>query len=727
MRATPPRNLTPLDEFIESCFDPRELLIFLEEHCGRSFVAQLPTDSETRRSFSHNSVRLLDRHGLIDHDLIAAIIRVRPNRSAQLRQIADRLKLARVDETELKTVVWRPSEVGEASNRLKWVEMLERHLLIRERALDDTSRGAAGTEIDRHTRLLRSSPIVGAGSVVAGARLERELGKGNFGTVWLARQLGSGVAVATKIFNLDRLGDGVMMWRFRRSIRAMALLGKSRGVPASVPRLVEVAEDTLAFSMTYLNGGTLEQIERRGWSLATKLRVFGRVCEAVDFAHRVGIIHRDIKPANILLGPDASPVLVDYDIADIRFVTQLSVAHGGLGTPIFAAPEQLEDAEYADERSDIYSLGRLLHYLLLEGSPGYQIERDPTLDNLRQCPAALVAIVRRSTQWDPRRRFPSVRALLAELARCQTGLAAVRARVLGTHRWVRHNTLLLAVIGTISSSSLGFAVLQRDYAEVQAELAASKDKSFRLARAEQDAARISAERIQKGLGELSELRVELALLGSAGVSAEQVQLDTQRLGAKLDTVQKGLDTATAELSHHQEVLGEVLAEVPGEVPAVGPPPSSPRTHTSAAWAQLGSGALDQPPVLAAILRTEPAPPAAAQLPAIPVAPPNVVIPKPPPPPPPRPTPTAEPRNLYASLQRSVDRKARARLKECLALNRFNAQREPVQLELTISEMGRLTQLETKLPLAPDVHKCLRDILSTVQFENKREENIVYEI
>lgn len=723
MRATPPRNLSTLDHFIESCFDPKELLIFLEEHCGRSFVAQLPTASESRRSLSHDSVRLLDRHGLIDPDLIAALIRVRPNRSAQLRQIADHLKLARVEETELKTVVWRPSEVGEASNRLKWVEMLERHLLIRERALDDTSRGAASAEIDRHTRLLRSSPIVGAGSVVAGARLERELGKGNFGTVWLSRQLGSGVAVATKIFNLDRLGDGVMMWRFRRSIRAMALLGKSRGVPASVPRLVKVAEDTLAFSMTYLNGGTLEQVERRGWSLATKLSVFARICEAVEFAHGVGIIHRDIKPANILLGPDGSPVLVDYDIADIRFVTQLSVAHGGLGTPIFAAPEQLEDAEYADERSDIYSLGRLLHYLLLEGSPGYQIERDPTLDNLRKCPAALVAIVRRATQWDPRRRFPSVRMLLAELARCQTGLAAVRARVLGAHRWVRHNTLLLAIIGTISCSSLGFAVLQRNYAEVQRELAASKDESLRFARAEQAAARISAERIQKGLGELSELRMELALLGSGGASAGQVQSRAQRLGAKLDTVQKSLDTASAELSRHQDVLGAVLAEVPVEVSTVGPRASSPRASTSAALALPRTGALDHPRALVPVILTDPPSPA-AQLPAIAVMPQNVVIQKPPPPPPP---PRPSPGGYYDALQRTVDRKARVRMKECLVINRYNAQRQPIQLELTIGEVGRLMQLDSKPPLAAEVNRCLWDILSKVQFANKQEESVVYDL
>lgn len=748
MRATPRRNLSSLDQFIESYFNSKELLLFLEEHCGRSFVAQLPMDSTPMRALSHDSVRLLDRQGLIDHDLIAALIRVRPARTAQLRQISDHLALIKVDDAELKTVVWRPNNVGEASSRLKWVEKLEKHLLIRERALDDTSRGVAAGEIDRHTRFLRSSPIVSAGSVVAGARLERELGRGNFGTVWLSRQIGSGAVVATKIFNLDRLGDGVMLWRFRRSIRAMALLGKSRGVPASVPRLVEVSEDTLAFSMTYLNGGTLEQVERRGWSLATKLSIFAKVCQAAEFAHSVGIIHRDIKPANILLGPDASPVLVDYDIADIRFVTQLSVAHGGLGTPIFAAPEQLEKAEYADERSDIYSLGRLLHYLLLEGSPGYQIERDPTLDNLRNCSAALVAIVRRATQWDPRRRFPTVGALLAELSRCQTGLAAVRARALGTQRWVRHNALLLAIAGTISIFSMGIAVLQRDYANVQAELVASKDGFLRLARVEQGAARTSAEQIQQGLQQLSKLREELNQLDSSGTSAELLLQRARQLGSKLDTVQANLDRATVSLSRHQDALGAALKDdldLQESGRPAGPQTVPPRVANNANWGLPASQLQDAPTVRTPIEAVAP-PPIEA------VAPPPVALVAPPPVAPIAPKPSvasrpsgdsvkpsdhirpdpgnpAEPKSErdshYRALTRAIDRQVLPAMKRCLASSRFSDALLPIRLDITIAASGRLQTFDTKPPLGDALHECLRDKVFRVDFDVEQEEEFVY--
>ena len=140
------------------------------------------------------------------------------------------------------------------------------------------------------------------------------------------------------------------------------------------------------------------------------------------------MIHRDIKPANVLLDAASRPVLIDFDIADISFVTDLSIASGGLGTPVFAAPEQLEDAELADERSDIYSLGRLLHYMLLERSPGYQIERDPALANLRGAPLALISVVRKACQWDPLQRHDSVEQMIAEIDGHHRGFAALRAR-----------------------------------------------------------------------------------------------------------------------------------------------------------------------------------------------------------------------------------------------------------------------------------------------------------
>jgi len=89
------------------------------------------------------------------------------------------------------------------------------------------------------------------------------------------------------------------------------------------------------------------------------------------FGDRRGVLHRDIKPANVVMDEDGEPVLTDFDIADLLFITRRTAT--GIGAVHYAAPEQLEGTiECAHTRRptyDIYSLGRMLHFLLLERDP----------------------------------------------------------------------------------------------------------------------------------------------------------------------------------------------------------------------------------------------------------------------------------------------------------------------------------------------------------------------
>src|SRR5262249_39109788 len=88
--------------------------------------------------------------------------------------------------------------------------------------------------------------------------------------------------------------------------------------------------------------------------------------------HHYGVVHRDIKPANIVLDAQNNAVLTDFDIADLHFARTQSVFAGSLGTPQFAAPEQLMgECLEALPTADIYSLGKLLYFLLLEVSPPF--------------------------------------------------------------------------------------------------------------------------------------------------------------------------------------------------------------------------------------------------------------------------------------------------------------------------------------------------------------------
>jgi serine/threonine protein kinase len=331
-------------------------------------------------------------------------------------------------------------------------------------------------QIDDLAREILNQLKFDANTVIAGAKLIQHLGSGNFGTIWLATRCDTGELVAVKVFHIEKLQLGSMLWRFRRSIIAMDRLTRDTNPSPSIVRLIQATDHGLAFSMQYLPNGNLENINHRGWSLEKKIDVFLEVCEAVSYAHDRGIIHRDIKPGNILLDENHKPVLTDFDIADIRFVTNTSVITGGLGTPIFAAPEQIkEEFEVSTNdsqdfkariRSDIYSLGRLFHFLLLEQSPGYQIEPDPSLPELtRNFPSPLVNIVRRATQYDPRKRFATVAELATEVRQYQKFSSRVNAELRSSIRWLRRNAALLCISVIISAGILIFGLYQRRMAK----------------------------------------------------------------------------------------------------------------------------------------------------------------------------------------------------------------------------------------------------------------------
>jgi len=409
---------------------------------------------------------------------------------------------------------------------------------------------------------------------VANVELIKPLGSGNFGTIWLSRHVRTGELLATKTFHLEKLGFGLMLWRFRRSIRAMDLLTRHNQTPPTIVRLRSVAPSTLAFTMDYLAGGDLERVPRLGWSLERKLSVMIDVCNAVSFAHRLGVIHRDIKPSNVLIDDVGRPVLTDFDISDIQFVTKLSIAEGGLGTPLFAAPEQLADADSANERSDIYSLGRLLYFLLLERSPGFQVEEDPKLENLSTFPAALIAIVRRATQLKPGRRFVTVEQMRVELEQCQTGWATAKASVRSAVRWIRVNFAVLSILILVTSSALIVAVLQSRRAHEQEELAAAEasarlrseslqqelaDALLKLDRATE---RFTELEKQKGTvtEQISELDAELRLLLSVSPASPSERKRTDDRITALKAKLADLRTKQIRINEQVQQLGAELAE-----------------------------------------------------------------------------------------------------------------------------------------------------------------------
>ena len=133
--------------------------------------------------------------------------------------------------------------------------------------------------------------------------------------------------------------------------------------------------------------------DRQKLSIEHRLELFRSVCEGIQHAHQKGIIHRDVKPSNVLVymeGDKAIPKIIDFGIAKAtgRSLTEqtLFTEQGRLvGTPEYMSPEQVDDIQDIDTRTDIYSLGVLLYELLTGALPfGAETLRDGGMDNFRR-------------------------------------------------------------------------------------------------------------------------------------------------------------------------------------------------------------------------------------------------------------------------------------------------------------------------------------------------------
>lgn len=290
--------------------------------------------------------------------------------------------------------------------------------------LRQSERARIAEEIQRAAENVRFRRHAAVGDTIAGARLIRVVGSGNFSTVWEAQAISAeGIPIdhklAVKIFDQNKLTVGLMLWRFQRGIRAMEHLGRmGKLAPKSVVRLGQVASHRLAFSMDFLPNGDLERIANFRLGTAKKGEMFLQVAMAVRFAHQQGIVHRDIKPANIVLDGKMQAVLTDFDIADLQFAQTQSVYAGSLGTPQFAAPEQLmAGTVVAQPTADIYSLGKLLYFLDQEKPPPMgSTEADVTPRYLFGVTDELVrTVIHKAISYESNHRYQSVDEMLEAL------------------------------------------------------------------------------------------------------------------------------------------------------------------------------------------------------------------------------------------------------------------------------------------------------------------------
>ena len=226
------------------------------------------------------------------------------------------------------------------------------------------------------------APTVGtlpAGTVIAGFEVLEEINRGGMGVIYKARQEGLNRIVALKVIAPNRLSNPNALNRFKREVRAAALL--------SHPNIVTVFQTDLDgpvpyLAMEFVPGIDLNKLVKQAGPIAPADACYyvTQAAHGLQHAFEQGLVHRDIKPHNLMVSP--SPLtpapgqtgklprvkILDLGLARVlgsqADVSELTRDGIFLGTPDFVAPEQAEDSRQADSRADLYSLGGTLYFLL---------------------------------------------------------------------------------------------------------------------------------------------------------------------------------------------------------------------------------------------------------------------------------------------------------------------------------------------------------------------------
>jgi eukaryotic-like serine/threonine-protein kinase len=269
------------------------------------------------------------------------------------------------------------------------------------------------------------------GFFLGGYRLLKPLGEGGMGKVYLA-QSEAGERVAVKVLPPRKaLEDANALLRFRREMDL-----SRRCAHPNIARTLSVgSEGDIHFMvMEYIPGESLFDMVKGARAgplrVTDAARLFLKLTDGLDAAHKAGLIHRDIKPSNVMITPDSEVKLLDLGLAraldDEKGITRANTV---LGTLDYASPEQLGDASKADRRSDLYSVGCTLYFAVSGRAPfeggdminkifKQRMEDPPPLESVaRGVPSAFAAVVRKLMNKKPDERYQECVELRADLAR----------------------------------------------------------------------------------------------------------------------------------------------------------------------------------------------------------------------------------------------------------------------------------------------------------------------
>jgi serine/threonine protein kinase len=262
----------------------------------------------------------------------------------------------------------------------------------------------------------------------------KELGRGGMGAVHLAEDRELDRLVAIKVLNTPEITEDLRN-RMIREAQIIARLEHPGIVP--VHDVGTLPDGRIYYAMKYVRGSRLDEYAAQGAALRDRLRKFQSVCDAVAFAHAHGVIHRDLKPQNIMIGSFGEVLVLDWGVA--KLISPRDDPHEIEGTIVgtqhYMSPEQARgEIDQLDERSDIYSLGAVLFFLLND---------QPKVSK------AAHAICSKATASVKENRYATASELSADIGRLLDAepVSAYRENAVErTSRWVSKNRFLVLLV-----------------------------------------------------------------------------------------------------------------------------------------------------------------------------------------------------------------------------------------------------------------------------------------